>query len=51
MSGPAPVVMETNAVTLELVCRDGAMEGEFHPIRAECSKLPLGAAIRSPKPT
>ena len=29
----APVVMEMNAVTLELVCRDGATEGEFHPIR------------------
>jgi hypothetical protein len=27
-----PVVMETNAVTLELVCRDGATEGDFHPI-------------------
>ncbi|MGO8744521.1 MAG: hypothetical protein ACLQNE_00900 [Thermoguttaceae bacterium] len=29
-----PVVMETGAVTLEIVCRDGAMEGEFHPIRS-----------------
>jgi len=26
--------MELNAVTLELACRDGAMEGTFHPIRA-----------------
>ena len=32
-SATAPVVMEMNAVTLELVCRDGATEGEFHPIR------------------
>ena len=30
----APVVMEMDAVTLELVCRDGATEGEFHPIRS-----------------
>src|SRR5271157_842453 len=30
----APVVMEKAAVTLELVCRDGATEGEFQPIRA-----------------
>ena len=30
----APVVMEIDAVTLELVCRDGATEGEFHPLHA-----------------
>jgi len=29
-----PVVMESSAVTLELVCRDGATEGEFLPIHA-----------------
>ena len=30
----APVVMEMNAVTLQLDCLDGATEGEFHPIQA-----------------
>src|SRR5580692_7861060 len=30
-----PVVMELNTVTLELECRDGAMAGEFLPIRAQ----------------
>lgn len=28
---PGPVVMETKAITLELVCRGGAMSGTFHP--------------------
>jgi len=30
----SPVVMEKDVVTLELVCRDGATDGEFLPIRA-----------------
>ena len=34
----AAVAMEMNAVTLELVCRDGATEGEFRPIRARMQK-------------
>ena len=42
-----PVVMEMNAVTLELVCRDGAAEGDFHPIRRGCWKQPLGAGTSS----
>ncbi len=31
---PRPIAMETKAVTLELVCRDGAESGTFHPIHA-----------------
>jgi hypothetical protein len=30
-----PVPMDLDAVTLELTCRDGAVEGEFHPIHAK----------------
>ena len=32
---PSPVAMDLNAVTLQLVCRDGATEGKFHPIQAQ----------------
>ena len=47
----APVVMELNAVTLELVCRDGATEGSFIRSMPGCSKQRRGAAVSSPTPT
>ena len=47
----APVVLETSAVTLELVCRDAAWKASFIRSAAGCWRRRPGAAVRGRMPT
>ncbi len=47
----SPVAVELNAVTLELVCRDGADTGTFRPIHARVLEANTWAGALVARPT